>query len=175
MLGLRLAASVTLIVSLTACGKPKSIQQASPAVREVNVTGPNINIRVEQDSRVTENSTINEVGRIVEDVARALKDGVPGPTSETKRVVFDVRFGKPAKSGDFAPDRFGTISFPLEALKSFEPSGQSAMNLAESYELGSGQSAEDGVKSCLEGSSFVANSRGFCRLAIVAASRDGRR
>ncbi len=108
---------------------------------------------------------------LIEPVVLAIKSGVPGPTNETQRVVFDVRYGKPLHEGDPAPDRFGTINIPLDAIKSFEPGGGSVLELAETYDDGSGASAEAALKSCQEGSVFVADSPHFCGLVIAAAIR----
>ncbi|PKP92252.1 MAG: hypothetical protein CVT77_09515 [Alphaproteobacteria bacterium HGW-Alphaproteobacteria-16] len=127
----------------------------------VNATGPNLNIRIQQESRFSESSTIREVSTVIESVAEAIRNGVPGPITSTERVVFDVRFGKAD-----TPDRFGLITFSLKDFKSYEKSGSSILNRVSGWDMGSGRSAEDAVRSCQEESTFVLGAETFCEIIL---------
>lgn len=158
---------LSALFGLAACGgTPASLSEASPAVREVNITGPNINIRMEQESRTFDDTAVLEAAMLIKPVVEALHDGVPGPTAETKRVVFDIRFGKPEAPGDPAPDRFGVISFPIDAMRKTYGSTIEIMNAAESVNIGSGASGEAAALSCAQNSDSVALAKRFCSLAI---------
>lgn len=166
---MKVRVSVAAALLLAGCsGAPTSFPDANSAITEVKAAGDYLNLRIEQPSRVFRSSVVMEIGQIVTDAAEAIKAGVPGPTPETKFVSFDVRFGSPE-----APDRFGSVVFPLDALKNVDDEVASdirIMNLATSYDLGSGQSADDAVASCMEQSSFVAMADGFCSLVVSAAA-----
>ncbi len=163
--------AVMLFGAETGCGSPASIADASPAVKDVNVTGPNVNILIEQEARTFEGSAVMEAGMMIQPVVLALKAGVPGPGPDTIRVVFDVRFGKPERAGERAPDRFGTVNIPLAAIKRFDPGSGSVLELSETFDLGSGASADAAVASCKGQNSFVANAPHFCGLVLAAADK----
>src|SRR5690606_4821003 len=85
-------------------------------IEGVSVAGPNLTIRARQ-TMVAESLAMTQLGMLVKEIARAVQEGVPGPTNETEFVQLQLGYASTDRLGNEGTLDFGTIRFPIADLR----------------------------------------------------------
>lgn len=155
-------------LALASCGSPESFAEISPDIQRARATGPNLVLKARQEM-VADSLAMSQLGMLVEEIAQAVQDGVPGPTEETRFVQLQLGYASLDRLGNEGTVDFGTIRFPiadLRAAKLDNLAGDQLLELAD--QASPGPAFDVAIEYCADIANFQLSPR-WCGAVVAGA------